>query len=66
MAAVLSILGGTAGFLAALIALALFSAPVLSALAIWVGTGCAVVILGLTRALAPAAHTADQGTQELA
>lgn len=66
MAAVLSIMGGTAGFLAALIALAVFSAPLLSALLIWVGTGCAFVALGLARALLPQPATAPQAVRELA
>jgi hypothetical protein len=65
MATILTIIGGTAGFLAALTALIFFSAPLLSALAIWAGTGLAIVILGLTRALLP--HSAaDQPAQELA
>lgn len=66
MAAVLSILGGIAGFLAALIAVTIFSAPLLSALAVWAGTGCAVVILGLSRALIPAPRPDAHAAQELA
>jgi hypothetical protein len=66
MAAVLSIMGGTAGFFAALIALAFFSAPILSAALIWAGTGSAFVVLGLARALLPQAEAADHPAQELA
>ena len=66
MAAVLSIIGGTAGFLGALIAFALFSAPALSALAIWAGIGCGVVVLGLSRGLAPQGQARADHTQELA
>ena len=65
MAAILSIIGGTAGFLAALIALAFFSAPLLSALAIWAGTGLAFTAAGLARALLPQ-PARDRSTQELA
>jgi uncharacterized membrane protein YjfL (UPF0719 family) len=66
MAAVLSILGGFAGFVAACVALAIFSAPALTALLIWAGTGCAVVVLGLARALAPLPRAANMAAQELA
>jgi hypothetical protein len=65
MATILTIIGGTAGFLAALIALAFFSAPLLSALAIWVGTGLAFTAAGLARALIPHANPAEP-QQELA
>ena len=64
MAAILSIFGGTAGFLAALIALAIFGAPLLTALAIWAVTGCAVVTLGLARAMLPVPSQHSQHTQE--
>ena len=62
MATILSIIGGTAGFLAALIALAFFSAPLLSALGIWVGTGLAFTAAGLFRALFP--QSAPQRAQQ--
>ena len=66
MAAILSIFGGTAGFAAALIALAFFGAPLLSALAIWTGTGLTFVAVGLARAMLPQANNQTRGTQELA
>ncbi len=65
MAAILSILGGTAGFLAALIALMFFSASIMSALAIWAGTGLAFTAAGLVRALVPQ-QTHGNPAQELA
>ncbi|MCU0802360.1 MAG: hypothetical protein MUD11_11405 [Rhodobacteraceae bacterium] len=64
MAAVLGILGGFAGFFAAIVALAIFGAPLLSALAVWAGTGCAVVVLGLARMIAPRPARSHQGVQE--
>ncbi|MGL5011922.1 MAG: hypothetical protein ACRC6I_18790 [Paracoccaceae bacterium] len=66
MAAVLSIFGGLAGLLAAAVSLAFFDAPLLSALLIWTGSGSLIIILGLTRALFPAAHADPHAAQELA
>jgi hypothetical protein len=65
MATILTIIGGTAGFLAALIALAFFSAPLLTSLAIWIGTGLAFTAAGLARALLPPQDQANT-QQELA
>jgi hypothetical protein len=58
MAFILFVFGGIAGVIAMLTSLIAFDASVMSAVAIWFGTGMAVSLAGLAVALAPraAAH----------
>lgn len=58
MAAIFIIAGGLVGFASALASLFLMEATVLTALAIWSGTGLLVLILGLGFALLPRRNTA--------
>ena len=65
MAAIATILGGTTGFLSALVALVLFNASWLFALALWSLGGIAVALLLVAMAM-PAGRPAKDLQTELA